>query len=289
MKKIYTLILTLVAVVMLSACQQGGVDKCPCSKPTVIINDVTENSAHINFEHENLDTAMYLCVPKSDGTPSKEMILKDGIKLEESSFTLSGLDSETEYVFALYVTCLHGTEYTEYKEFITLKDDAVVLQDGFMAYDGFDSASGRFRLNIMMCSESMSGNDGTYEDILIYVYLKNELESIDNKTRKVPFGKITPFYTDGSSLGDMVYYIGRHKSDADGANAEGTSVFYYSENVNSEIIVADDTDNSEFEIIDNGDGTYTVRGIVVDKTKGKSYKFKYTDRKPVYSIDQTRL
>ena len=51
--------------------------------------------------------------------------------------------------------------------------------------------------------------------------------------------------------------------------------------------MADDTDNTRISIADNGDGTYTVSGTLVDKTMGEELKFVYTDDKLVFSIDQS--
>lgn len=292
MKKIFTLILLIGAVAFSFSCQKKNNEKqCNCQEPAVIINNITESSADVNLDVNGLDSVKYMYVPKSDGTPTPEMTEKDGIKLEESSFTLTGLKDETEYVFAVYGKCAHGTVFFVTKDFVTLKDDSIVMADGFMAYDGLDSASGMYRLNIMMSSKSMSDSSiDEYDDVVLYVYLKNELERIDDRTRKVPFGKITPFYTDGSELGDMVYYIGKHFTDQDGSeNAQGTAVFHNKDGKIASTTVADDTDKSSFEIVDNGDGSYTVKGIYVDKTLGKTYKFKYTDDKAVFSLDQTGM
>ena len=51
--------------------------------------------------------------------------------------------------------------------------------------------------------------------------------------------------------------------------------------------MADDTDNTRISITDNGDGTYTISGVLVDMTKNEELKFSYTDDKLVYSIDQS--
>lgn len=281
------------AASLIQGCKPAADDEgkdCNCEAPAVVVNGATESSVEVNVDPKGLDELYYICVPKSQGTPSPEQIVADGAKLEKSSFTLSGLEAQTEYIFALCARCPHDNMLSAYAEFTTLVDDAIVAADGFMAYDGFDSASGMYRLNIMMSSKSMSGTaDGPYEDILLFVYLKNELKRIDEHYREVPFGKITPFYTDGTQLGDMVYYVGKHFNDPDGTpNAQGTAVFCCdSKGVAQDIIVADDTENSYFEIVDNGDGTYTVKGMYSDRTNGKTYKFKYTDDKKVFSIDQT--
>lgn len=292
MKKAFA-ILSIIAAFMLAACtsekqDQGNGEECPCSEPVVIVSGITEESAEINIDPGNADTFMYLYVPKSDGTPSPETVWSTGTKLEESSFILSDLDAETDYIFALASKCPHAKEFFTIKEFKTIKDDAVIMADGFMGYDGLDAASGRYRLNIMMSTEKMGEHTGNYYDVIIYVYLKYDLERIDDMTREVPFGKITPFYTDGQQLGDMVYYIGKHFSDNEGENAQGTAVFKYDNDVTTEIIVADDTENTSLEIVDNGDGTYTVKGIIAD-LNGKSFKFKFTDDKAVFSLDQTGM
>lgn len=67
----------------------------------------------------------------------------------------------------------------------------------------------------------------------------------------------------------------------------GSGWVYYDENGGTEFFVADDTDNTRISIADNGDGTYTVSGTLVDKTMGEELKFVYTDDKLVFSIDQS--
>lgn len=285
----------LAIMAVLASCkpaENGGDEgsECNCDKPAVVINGVTESSAEVNIDLKGLDDAYYMCVPKSQGTPSQSEIEEDGVRLEESLFTLSGLDPETDYLFVLSARCGHDNQQLAYAEFTTLEDTAVEVADGFMAYDGLDSASGRYRLNIMMSTKSMSGDAQEYDDILVYVYLKYELERIDANTRTVPFGKITPFYTDGTAEGDMLYYIGERFTDSDGTpNASGTSIFRYKDGKVVDVLVADDTEKSSFEIVDNGDGSYTVKGCIADKTKGESYSFRYVDDKAVFSLDQTGM
>ena len=127
-----------------------------------------------------------------------------------------------------------------------------------------------------------------YQDVLIYVSPAEPLEKVDDYYRAVPFGDVTPFYTNGQGLTDMMYYIGRHVTDSEGEpNMSGSGWVYYDENGGVEYYVADDTDNTRISIADNGDGTYTVSGTLVDKTMGEELKFVYTDDKLVFSIDQS--
>lgn len=292
MKKIFVIVALASAVISCkpAAGSDDGDKECNCESPAVVVNGVTETSANVNVDLKGMDSAYYLCVPKSQETPSPSEIEENGVKLEESLFTLSDLEAQTEYVIAVSARCEHDTQNVAFAEFMTLEDEALEMADGFMAYDGLDSASGRYRLSVMMSTKSMSNSEEDYDDVVLYIYLKSDLERIDAYTRKVPFGNITPFYEDGSTLGDMVYYIGKHFTDEDGnPNAAGTAVFKYKGGKVSDILVADDTENSNFAIIDNGDGSYTVKGKIVDKEKGESYSFKYVDDKAVFSLDQTGM
>lgn len=283
------LMMAVASLFALTACDKENGDK---NKPQIKIGveNITENSADVSVDAAEAVDTYYLNVPKSDGIPAAEKIMGDGEKLETSIFTLSGLESSTEYVLAVAAVYSDGEVVVADTGYTTLEDKSVEMADGFMAYDGFDSASGRFRLTVMLSTKSM-GDDSAeeYIDIMIPIYLKYELERIDQHTRVVPFGKVMPFYTDGTATADMLYYIGKSFVDQDGGeNAQGFSAFVYEGNKVSSTIVADDTDNTEVEIVDNGDGSYTVRGKIVD-LRGKEYSFRFTDDKAVFSLDQTEM
>ena len=203
---------------------------------------------------------------------------------------ITGLTQNTDYT--LYVLTVNADlQFMASASFKTEEDvmaDALILTDGFMAYDGLDEASGMYRTNIMLSSEAMGSETYPYYDVLIYIYTRNPLERVDEHYREVPFGEVTPFYTNGQGLTDMMYYIGKHVTVQYGEpNYQGTAWIYYDENGDSDFFVADDTDNTRISITDNGDGTYTISGVLVDMTKNEELKFSYTDDKLVYSIDQS--
>ena len=217
-----------------------------------------------------------VCIPASEKADA-DRIRTEGTEAAEVSETvlldITELTQNTDYT--LYVLAANGDmQFLASASFKTEEDvtaDALVLADGFMAYDGLDEASGMYRTNIMMCSQEMGSDNYPYYDVLIYLYTAAPLERVDANYRKVPFGEATPFYTNGQGLTDMMYYIG----------------VYYDENGGTEFFVADDTDNTRISIADNGDGTYTISGTLVDKTMDEELKFVYTDDKLVFSIDQS--
>lgn len=128
---------------------------------------------------------------------------------------ITGLTQNTDYT--LYVLTVNADlQFMASASFKTEEDvmaDALILTDGFMAYDGLDEASGMYRTNIMLSSETMESETYPYYDVLIYIYTRNPLERIDEHYREVPFGEVTPFYTNGQGLTDMMYYIGKHVTD----------------------------------------------------------------------------
>lgn len=277
-----------VSVFTLAACsEKDNTGKKVKPEVRIEIGNVTENSVDVSIDApESIDT-YYLNLPKSSGVPTAAEIMEDGQRLETNIFTLSHLESASEYIFAVAAVYSDGDVTVADTVFSTLEEKYVQMADGFMAYDGFDSSSGRFRLTIMLSTRNMGdeSSDG-YVDIMLPVYLKYELDKLDNYTRAVPFGKILPFYTDGTATADMLYYIGKSFIDEDGIeNASGFSAFVYENGKLVSTTAADDTDRSEAEIIDNGNGSYTVKGTIAD-TRGREYKFKFTDTKMVFSIDQ---
>ncbi len=163
-------------------------------------------------------------------------------------------------------------------------EDVMVMQDGFLAADGLDEASGRYRLTIMLCSQKIGSQTFPYYDVMLYLYLKEPMTPIDEHRQQVPFGRVTPFFVDGQMLGDMVYYIGKHKMDGGEESFEGTAWAYNKSETDAEFFVANDLERTEIYIDDNGDGSYTVRGTLYDKDLNKEMKFKYVDTKPVYVL-----
>ena len=137
-----------------------------------------------------------------------QIYLTSQFSLINASVILSDLDAETDYIFALASKCPHAKEFFTIKEFKTIKDDAVIMADGFMGYDGLDAASGRYRLNIMMSTEKMGEHTGNYYDVIIYVYLKYDLERIDDMTYaqtqeiKLSNGESLPLLTEVLSEAD---------------------------------------------------------------------------------------
>lgn len=291
--KYTALFLPLLAAAVGCSKDNGKTTDTPAQEPfaNVKIIETGIDFAKASVENENTAELIWLCLPASEKADA-ERIQTEGNKVAEVTETvlldITELTQNTDYT--LYVLAANGDrQFMASASFKTeVMADALVLADGFMAYDGFDEASGMYRTNIMMCSETMGSDKLPYYDVLIYVYTAEPLERVDELYRKVPFGDVTPFYTNGQGLTDMMYYIGQHVTDEYGEpNMSGSGWVYYDENGGTEFFVADDTDNTRISIADNGDGTYTISGVLVDKTLGEELKFVYTDDKLVFSIDQT--
>lgn len=163
-------------------------------------------------------------------------------------------------------------------------EQVMVMKDGFMASDGLDEASGRYRLTIALCDQKIGEQTFPYTDVLIYVYMKEPLKKLDEHHLAVPFGRITPFHTDGQPIGDMVYYIGQHHTTSEGDSFEGTAWVYNESKEKAQYFVASDLDKTDIRIDDLGNGSYEVHGTLYDKELNKELKFSYKDSKPVYAL-----
>lgn len=165
------------------------------------------------------------------------------------------------------------------------QENVMVMKDGFLASDGYDEASGRYRLTIALCDQKMGAQTYPYHDVMIYVYLKYPMEKIDEHRMKVPFGKVTPFFTNGEPLGDMAYYIGKHKLGENGAPSfEGTAWILNKSEQDAEFFVASDMQKTSISIDDLGNGKYKVHGTLYDAELDKALNFSFTDSKPVYIL-----
>ena len=282
---------------------------CGCSedsnnngvKPSlsVSLKEVGETSASLSVSIADAEEAAYLCIPVSEEEVSVDKVFSEGKAIKNLSVTsinVESLEASTSYNF--YLAARNGGESSlisaNFKTNgqsiggITPPEGAEVLEikDGFLAYDGLDSASGYYRLNVMLSTKKMSDDASEYTDITIWVYCKNPLEASENnpRLRVVPTGNITPFYTNGQGLTDMMYYIGKHVNVDGEPNASGTALYMTKSDGSVDIYVADDTDNSKFEIKNNGDGTFTVTGVIADKTKGKSMFFTFTKEGEVFDL-----
>ena len=64
-----------------------------------------------------------------------------------------------------------------------------------------------------------------------------------------------------------MWYIGKHYTDDEGdPNVQGCGWFTYQNGLETGCFAADDTERTTCEIVDNGDGTHTIKGVMYDKT-----------------------
>lgn len=220
MKTIKFILLLLPFLAAVGCSKDNGKTPTPEQEPfaTVKITQTGTDFAKATVETENTAELTWLCIPASEKADA-ERIKTEGNKVAEASDTvmldITGLTQNTDYT--MYVLTVNADlQFMASASFKTEEDvmaDALILTDGFMAYDGLDEASGMYRTNIMLSSETMESETYPYYDVLIYIYTRNPLERIDEHYREVPFGEVTPFYTNGQGLTDMMYYIGKHVTD----------------------------------------------------------------------------
>ena len=100
--------------------------------------------------------------------------------------------------------------------------------------------------------------------------------------RKFFTGAISPFYTDSvEKHTDRMWYIGKHYTDDEGdPNVQGCGWFTYQNGLETGCFAADDTERTTCEIVDNGDGTHTIKGVMYDKTFDKSLRYEYKTEHP---------
>ena len=140
---------------------------------------------------------------------------------------------------------------------------------------------------VWLSSKSMStGDTGDYVDILVYIYTDFEPEILTSTGgytyRKFFTGAISPFYTDSvEKHTDRMWYIGKHYTDDEGdPNVQGCGWFTYQNGLETGCFAADDTERTTCEIVDNGDGTHTIKGVMYDKTFDKSLRYEYKTEHP---------
>lgn len=292
------LVFTLCCVAIFSGCTDNSDNNGVKPSVSMSLKEVGETTASFSVSIADAKEAAYLCVPASDEVVSVDKVFAEGKMIKNLTVTnikVEELNPATSYKF--FLAARNGGESLLVSE--SFQTDGVVappsgaevldIKDGFLAYDGLDEASGHYRLNVYISTKKM--NDDTvneYTDVTLWVYCKYPLEVSANSPmlRVVPSGNITPFYTntDGQGLTDMMYYIGKHVVVDGEPNASGTALYKKMSQNQEEIYVADDTDNSKFEIKNNGDGTYTVTGVIADKTKGKSFFFNFTKEGEVFDL-----
>lgn len=292
------LIFTLFCAAMFAGCADDSDGNGVKPSLTASLKEAGETSASFSISIADAEEAAYLCIPASDETVSADKVFADGKVIKNLTVTnieVKELQSSTSYKFFLAArngnvsSILEVPFQTTDMGGVTVPEEAEVLdiKDGFLAYDGLDEASGYYRLDVVLCTKKI-GDDtvNEYTDITLWVYCKYPLEISDNnpKLRVVPSGNITPFYTNGQGLTDMMYYIGKHVMNEDGPGTTGTCLYMYKPDGICDMYVADDTDNSKFEIKNNGDGTYTVTGVIADKTEGKSFFFSFTKEGEVHDL-----
>lgn len=217
-------------------------------------------------------------------------IVERGVELQEvktQKVVVSDLQPETRYKVTAALVSTDQKVMARPIEMTTSKEEIPVMEmvDGFLAHDGFDEASGRYRLTIALCDQKIGEQTHPYHDVMIYVYLSEPLKKVDEHHMAVPFGKITPFFTDGSPIGDMVYYIGKHTQGEDGGESfQGTAWILNKSKDEAEYFVASDVQNTSIQIDDLGGRKYKVHGMLVDKELGKKLKFSFIDDKLVYAL-----
>lgn len=160
-------------------------------------------------------------------------------------------------------------------------DEELVMTSAYPFYDAYDDSSGRYRLSIPLCTKP-NRETPPFTDLLLHIYLKTE----PSKPLKLPVGTVTPFYTDGRELPELVFYIGAHFVDEEGqANARGTSWFTYTDSTEkySEVNCAE---QGSFEIAyDAAAASYTISGTLTDRTKARTLEFTYTGNPKIFDTE----
>lgn len=160
-------------------------------------------------------------------------------------------------------------------------DETVVMTAAYPFYDAYDDSSGRYRLSIPLCTKS-NRETPPFTDLMLYIYMKTE----PSKPLKLPVGTVTPFYTDGRELPELVYYIGEHYVDEEGqANARGTSWFTYTDSTQNYSAVNCAEQGSFLIAYDAATASYTISGTLTDRTTGRALKFIYTGNPKIFDTE----
>lgn len=171
-------------------------------------------------------------------------------------------------------------------------DDTLVLADGFYVYDGFDTASGRHRINFYMSTKDIKSDEKiAYTDVLLYVYALTQPERDPSEPSGriciMPLGYVGPFLTDGS-VGEveLVYYIGKTGFDEQGEeNMTGSGWVNYNADGSTEKFYAAETGIHRIEY-DEVSKMYIISGEMIDKTAGKTLKYRLSSSNKLIYIPQ---
>ena len=170
------------------------------------------------------------------------------------------------------------------------KSNATVLNDGFYMLDGFDGASGRYRINVYACTQDMANKSGKYTDVLLWIYSdsdpKVKPDGGDSRIRIMPTGPVTPFFEDGRELPPLVYHIGKTGKDAEGEqNMQGSGWVNFDENGKPVDYFA--CEKGEHSITYNSTTKmYTITGKMIDETKGEEFEYTFTSDKDLIEMIQ---
>lgn len=265
-----------------------GESETPKAEVTLTLGEVGVDKVDFTVTSKNAVQIAYLLTPKSDESITTEVIFQKGITVEVNKtveVTVNDLHQDSEYDLYL-VAKGEDKEVSLIKHsFKTLLPKGLELVDGFMMYDDLDEATGLYRTNLMMSTKKMSqdGNGIEYKDVLIWLLTQEPLVKLTEQSYQLPFGKVAPLEGSYDTWKPLMYYVGKHVKGSDGKpNFQGTAWINFDKNKNEDYFVADDTKATSIEIVDNKDGSYTISGKLVDKTRGEELTFTYTDSKPVF-------
>ncbi len=156
-----------------------------------------------------------------------------------------------------------------------------VFPEGFIALDGFDEATGRYRINVFPSSQPIGDAVGAYTDIVLFLYT---LTPPTDSTISV--GEAQPFSPTGANMSnEILYNPGLHFENADGVNMAGSGWWKYDENHDLDDMLASHIGNQNITF-DEEKREYTFRGVMIDTIKMDTLKYKFTTKNEFLIINQ---
>ncbi len=154
--------------------------------------------------------------------------------------------------------------------------------DGFVALDGLDEGTGRYRINVFPSSQPIGDAVGAYTDIVLFLYTTAEPTETT-----MPVGEAQPYSMTGANLScDILYNPGRHFTDAEGyENMAGSGWWNYDEEHNVESMRAAHLGTQTISF-DKENSEYHFKGTMIDTLNVDTLRYTFVTKNQFMVIPQ---
>ncbi len=154
---------------------------------------------------------------------------------------------------------------------------------GFIAIDGLDEATGRYRINVFPSSQPIGEAEGAYTDIVLFLY------TMTKPTETwMPVGEAQPYSMTGANIAnEILYNPGRHFYDKvkECDNMAGSGWWSYDDDGKVEGMYAAHIGNQQITF-DEEKSEYTIKGEMTDTINVKTLRYTFTTENDFLMINQ---